>query len=112
MFELWQMTEVLKVLKHYVTNASLREITACSLILGFLIPMGKYPLRYLYYLLSLYTSFSASLMDQDWKQCVQYSAQRLLEYKLEMRLYRQAEARSQGVLKLSCKRGAGFYFNF
>ena len=51
-------------------------------------------------------------MDQDWKQCVQYSAHRLLEYKLEMRLYRQAEARSQRVLKLPCKRGAGFYFMF
>ena len=37
------MTEVLKVLKHYVTNASLREITACSLSTWLLNPHGKIP---------------------------------------------------------------------
>ena len=44
------MTEVLKVLKHNVTNASLCEITSCSLSTWLLNPQGKYPLRYLYYL--------------------------------------------------------------
>ena len=52
------MTEVLKVLKHYVTNASLREITVCSLSTWLLNPHGKIPTEVsLLSVISLYLIF-------------------------------------------------------